>query len=191
MPARTEQLVERACSAVRRRRPSARHQHPQLTWQSPDRGPKRDAKSDAMRIEEEMQSRGPLTTCRGKQVVSSQQEQGESSKVRRIMGRETWTAEEEPGAEEVALERKKQHCCSRSARCWRRQHWRISHQQSWCTPRSQGQSLTHRLWLHTAENSCRRLRRRQSSWCRMTSPWLGESESRVSGLMTTPLAKPR
>ena len=47
---------------------------------------------------------------------SSQQGQGESSKVRRIMGLETWTAEEElgadeeeqPGAEEVALERTKQ-----------------------------------------------------------------------------------
>ena len=46
---------------------------------------------------------------------SSQQERGERSKVRRIMGLETWTAEEEPGAdeeeqpgaEEVALERKK------------------------------------------------------------------------------------
>ena len=46
---------------------------------------------------------------------SRQQEQCESSKVRRIMGLETWTDEEEPGAEEEeqpsaegALERKRQ-----------------------------------------------------------------------------------
>ena len=62
-----------------------------------------------MRIEEEMQSWAPLTTGWG-----SQQEQSESSKVLRIMGLDTWIAEEEPGAEEEeqpgakeeALERK-------------------------------------------------------------------------------------
>ena len=69
---------------------------------------------------------------------SSHQKQNESSKVRRIMGLETLTAEVEPGAEEEeqpgakveALERKRQIEAMRkrlkSARCWRGQRWRIS-----------------------------------------------------------------
>ena len=59
---------------------------------------------------------GVADDLQGQASSSSQQEQSESSKVRRIMGLETWTAEQEPGAdedeqlgaEEVALERKKQ-----------------------------------------------------------------------------------
>ena len=59
---------------------------------------------------------GAVDDLQGQASSSSQQEQSESSKVRRIMGLETWTAEQEPGAdeeeqpgaEEVALERKKQ-----------------------------------------------------------------------------------
>ena len=63
-----------------------------------------------MRIEEEMQPWGPLTHCWGKQVAVRAARSAGS------MGLETWTGEEElgadeeeqPGAEEVALERKKQ-----------------------------------------------------------------------------------
>ena len=54
--------------------------------------------------------------CRGQANSSSQQEQSEVSEDRRIMRLETWTAEEEqsvekeepPGAEEKALQRKRQ-----------------------------------------------------------------------------------
>ena len=89
--ARTHVRVERACSAVWRGRPPSRPRHRQLTWQSTD-------------------------DLQGQASSSSQHEPSESSKVRRIMGLETWTGEEEPGAdeeeqpgtEEVALERKKQ-----------------------------------------------------------------------------------
>ena len=59
---------------------------------------------------------GTADNLQGQASSSSRQEQSESSKVRRIMGLETWTADEEPGAEEeeqpgaedVALERKRQ-----------------------------------------------------------------------------------
>ena len=61
----------------------SRHRHLQLTLQLTVRSPRREAKSEAMRIEEE------------------------SSKVRRIMELETWAAEE-PGAEEEELVRKRQ-----------------------------------------------------------------------------------
>ena len=56
-------------------------------------------------------------SLQGQASSSSQQERSDSSKVRRIMGLETWTAEQEPGvdneeeqpgSEEMALERKKQ-----------------------------------------------------------------------------------
>ena len=60
---------------------------------------------------------GAADSLQGQASSCSQQERSDSSKVRRIMGLETWTAEQEagsddeeeqPGAEEVALERKKQ-----------------------------------------------------------------------------------
>ena len=60
---------------------------------------------------------GAADSLQGQARSSSQQERSDSSKVRRIMGLETWTAEQEPGAddeeeqpgaEEMALERKKQ-----------------------------------------------------------------------------------
>ena len=52
----THMHVERASSAVWSRRPPSRHRHPQLTWQLTDSGLRREAKSEAMKIEEEMQS---------------------------------------------------------------------------------------------------------------------------------------
>ena len=58
----THMRVERACSAVWRRRPPSRHLHPQLTWQWTEKVPRRLAKCEAMRIEEEMQPWVPLTT---------------------------------------------------------------------------------------------------------------------------------
>ena len=60
---------------------------------------------------------GAADSLQGQASSSSQQERSDSSKARRIMGLETWTAEQEPGAddeeeqpgaEETALERKKQ-----------------------------------------------------------------------------------
>ena len=71
---------------------------------------------------------------------SSQHEPNESSKLRRIMGLETWTAEEEPGAS--ARSSSKQYdqmleiCELLAAR-----HWRISSQRGPCTARSWGQTL--------------------------------------------------
>ena len=43
---------------------------------------------------------GAADDLQGQACSSSQQEKSESSKVRRIMGLETWTGVEEPGAQE-------------------------------------------------------------------------------------------
>ena len=136
---------------------------------------------------------GAADSLQGQASSSSQQERSVSSKVRRIMGLETWTAEQEPGAddeeeqpgaEEMALERKKQF----EAVC----PLLLETGEVLAVPtlaRSQVQCSTRRLWLQGAESSCKRLRSR--SWCRMTFPWLGRSTSGVSGLTTTPPVVPR
>ena len=72
----------------------------------------RKAESEAMRIEEGMPSWVLLTTCRGRQVAARRNSQSSKG----IMGLQTGTGEEEPGAqeeeqpgaEEMVLERKRQ-----------------------------------------------------------------------------------
>ena len=76
--------------------------------QGPEAGGEK-ARSEATKTEGEMQSWGTADSLQGQASSSSQQERSDSS---RIMGLQTWTAEheqeEQPGAEEMALERKKQ-----------------------------------------------------------------------------------
>ena len=97
---------------------------------------------------------------------SSQQEQSESSKVRRTMGLETWTAEkepgakeeEQPGAKEKALERKRQLEAIRPQMLKVGEVLaalaleRISSQRGRCSTRRRGPSLIRRLWLRGAES---------------------------------------
>ena len=106
----TPTRAERACSGVWRRRPPSRRRHTQLTWQLTDLDIRREKRGHEDRGGDAVNGAADDLQARS----SSQREKSESSKVRRIMGLETWTAEEEPGAEEeeqpgaeeVALERK-------------------------------------------------------------------------------------
>ena len=130
---------------------------------------------------------------------SSQQEQCDSSIVRRIMGLETWIVEEEPGpkeaqrrgaagAKEEALEGRRQFEATRP------QMFEVGEvldapalegliPGSRCTARSRGPSLTRRPWRQGAEGSWYRSRsRRQSSCCRAISPGRGEAhQEQVAG----------
>ena len=106
-------MPERDRYCWRRRPLLSRHRYLQLTWQSTDRSPRREAKKrghedrgrDAVMVAPD--------SLQGQVSSSSQWERNDSSKVRL----ETWIAEQEPGAddeeeqpgaEEMALERKKQ-----------------------------------------------------------------------------------
>ena len=119
------------------------------------------------------------------------------------MGLETWTAEEEPiaeeevqpGAEEVAFWRKRQFeaVCPQMLEVGEvlaasALKDLIPSRQVHATK----SGADHRVWLQGAESSCGRMRsRRRSSWCRMTSLWLVRSASGASGWMTVPPAKRR
>ena len=78
-------------------------------------GPRQEAKTEAMRIEEEMQSWVPLTTCRSRQAAAASRNRVRAGRFAgswdsrpEPLRRSCTEEKEQPGAEEEALERKRQ-----------------------------------------------------------------------------------